>query len=78
MGDMNFPTGEIVFNDIELKGQWMYSATAVRDMVKLVESGVLDLSKVSIAGKFDFEDWEQAFDVAANMRFDEMTVLSGW
>lgn len=56
----------------------MYSATAVRDMIKLVESGVLDLSKVNIAGKFDLKDWEQAFDIAANMRFDEMTVLSGW
>ena len=78
LGDMKFPTGEIVFNDIELKGQWMYSPSVIRDMIKLIESGVLDLSRVTIAGKFDLEQWEQAFDVAANMRFDEMTVLSGW
>jgi threonine dehydrogenase-like Zn-dependent dehydrogenase len=78
LGDMKFPTGEIVFNDIELKGQWMYSPSVIRDLIKLIESGVLDLSKVRTVGKFDLEQWEQAFDVAANMKFDEMTVLSGW
>lgn len=78
MGDKSFPTGYMVFNDIEVKGQWMYSSTTVRDLVKMVETEVLDLSKVSIAGDFKLEQWEQAFDVAAGMQFDEMTVLSGW
>lgn len=78
MSDMKFPTGEIVFNDIELKGQWMYSATVVRDMIKLVESGVLDLSQVHVARRYQLEQWEQAFDGAANMRFDDITVLSRW
>ena len=78
MDDISFPTREILFNDIALKGQWMYDAATVRDMIKLVESGVLDLTQVKVAGKFRLEEWEQAFDVAAQMKFDEMTVFSGW
>jgi threonine dehydrogenase-like Zn-dependent dehydrogenase len=78
MADLALPMGAIVFNDIELKGQWMYSSTVVRDMLKLVESGVLDLSKIGVAGKFGLDQWEQAFDVAASMRFDQVTVFSAW
>jgi hypothetical protein len=33
---------------------------------------------VKVAGKFRLEEWEQAFDVAAQMKFDEVTVLSGF
>jgi threonine dehydrogenase-like Zn-dependent dehydrogenase len=78
MGDVIFPTAEIALNDISLNGQWMYDSTTVRDMIKLVESGVLDLTRVKVAGKFRLEEWEQAFDVAAQMKFDEVTVLSGF
>lgn len=76
--DLALPMETIVFNDIELKGQWMYSARMVRDMVKLVESGVLDVSKIEVAGEFGLEQWEQAFNVAASMRFDQVAIFSAW
>lgn len=77
-GDKLFPTAEIVFNDITLKGQWMYGRDAVRDVIKLVESGVLDLSQIKVAGKFGLEQWEDALDTAAGMKFDEVTVMTAW
>ena len=77
MGDITIP-GEVVFKDIELKAQWMYAPSNIRDMIKLVESGVLDLSQITVAGKFALETWEEAFDVASKMKFDELTVVSSW
>lgn len=75
MGDMVFPTGHIVFNDIELKGQWMYQPSDISDMIKLVETGVLDLNQIKVT-HFGLEQWEEALDTAAQMKFDEMAVFS--
>ena len=77
-GDFTFPYRELVFRDITLKAQWMYDAAAVRDMIKLVEAGIFGLNHVKLAGKFAFEQWEQAFEVAAGQKFDEATIISGW
>lgn len=45
--DLPWDMGTIVFNDIELKGQWMYSSTVVRDMVKLVASTFVPITSES-------------------------------
>lgn len=75
---LELPHFQIVLRDLMLKGQWMYDRDTVRDMVKLVETGVMGLGHVKVAGRFGLEQWERAFDVAAGMKFDEVTVLSGW
>lgn len=77
-GDVAFPYRELIFNDITLKGQWMFDNATVRDMIRLVETGLLEFTHVKVAGKFSLDQWEQAFEVAAGMKFDEVTVMSGW
>ena len=77
-GDVAFPYRELVFKDVLLKAQWMYHADTARDLIKLVKSGMLRLDQVRVAGRFALEEWEMAFEVAVGMRFDEVTVMSGW
>lgn len=74
-GDMALPLFDFVFKDLAMKGQWMYGPEIVRDFIKLMESGVMSFEPVKVAGKFGLEQWKGAFDVAAGMRFDEVTVL---
>lgn len=76
LGDMPLPSFDFVFKDPTMKGQWMCEPGAVRDFIKLVQSGFLSLKHVEVPGKFGLEQWEEAFDVAAGMKIDEVTVFS--
>jgi threonine dehydrogenase-like Zn-dependent dehydrogenase len=76
--DTPFPYRDLVFNDITLKAQWMFDTAQVRDMIKLVETGLFSFDHVEVAGRFPLEKWEEAFDVAKKMKLGEVTVLSGW
>lgn len=77
LGDSVFPYRSVVHKSLTVKGQWMYSPEDARDMIKMIENGILSLNHVSVAGKFSLEQWEQAFEVAAGMKFNDVTVLSG-
>ena len=75
-GDMALPLFDFVFKDLTMKGQWMYGPDIVRDFIKLLESGVMSLDHVKVAGSFALAEWETAFEVAEKMRFDEVTVFT--
>lgn len=75
-GDMPLPLFDFVFKDLTMKGQWMYGPEIVRDFIKLMESGIMSFEHVSGAGKFGLEEWKEALDVAAKMKFDEVTVIA--
>lgn len=65
--DISLPYWLIMLNSIEVKGRWMYSRKEIREVVKMVEMGVLKLGKSAgheVAGRFNMEDWEKAFEVA--------------
>ncbi|KAE9365465.1 NAD(P)-binding protein [Stipitochalara longipes BDJ] len=64
-GELNIPIRAILHRDLMLKGKWMYSRQDVRDMIKMIEIGVLKLGDRK-AEKFALENWEQAFDAAFN------------
>lgn len=70
------PLFDFVLKDLTMKGQWMYGPEIVRDFVKMMESGVMGFEHVRIAGEFGLDQWKEAFDIAAEMKFDEVTVLS--
>ena len=63
-GELNIPIRAILQKDLMLKGKWMYSRQDVKDLIKLIEIGVLKLGDRK-AEKFALEDWEKAFDAAA-------------
>ena len=64
-GELNIPIRAILQKDLMLKGKWMYSRQDVKDLIKLIEIGVLKLGDRK-AEKFALEDWEKAFDAAFN------------
>jgi threonine dehydrogenase-like Zn-dependent dehydrogenase len=66
--DIALPYTHIMKNSIEIKGRWMYSRKEIRELVKMVETGVLKLGKSAgheVAGTFALEDWDKAFAAAS-------------
>jgi alcohol dehydrogenase len=78
MGSMTAPLpityGELMVNDWEVIGNFMYRASAFRTLVALVRAGLLDLDKVNITS-FPMQDLPQAMDQAAQMRGLDCTVV---
>lgn len=70
------PLWDFVLNDLTMKGQWMYGLDTVRDFIRLVDGGMMSFGHVGVAGRYGLEEWKEAFDVAAAMKFDEVTVMS--
>ncbi|KAK7755989.1 hypothetical protein SLS62_001931 [Diatrype stigma] len=68
-GDISIPYQLVMMNNIEIKGRWMYTRDEVREVVKLVETGLLKLGKSAghtVHGKFKLDEWQAALDTAAN------------
>jgi threonine dehydrogenase-like Zn-dependent dehydrogenase len=66
-GDVCIPYGMVMHKDLQLKGKWMYPREAVRELIKMVEVGILKVGKPAgyrIIGKFAMEDWDAAFTAA--------------
>ena len=66
--DMKFPIRKIMHQNITLKGTWMYDRTQVKELVKMMESGILkmrDGEGMKVVGTFGLQDWKEGFDVAA-------------
>ncbi|KAF2735348.1 NAD(P)-binding protein [Polyplosphaeria fusca] len=76
--DNDLPLFDIAAKNLTLQGKLMYDFHHIRDMIKLIEGGMLSLDPIKVAGKFGLEQWEEAFGVAAGMKYNEVTVLSGW
>jgi alcohol dehydrogenase len=72
---LELPFGEMLANEWEAVGCFMYPKCAPAKLAKLVVSGSLDLSKVRI-NKFSFDDLPQAIQAAAGMRDLDCVVLS--
>lgn len=65
--DIPLPHRFIMRYDITLRGKWMYSRADILAFQGLLANGNLDLHKfVKILGKYKLENWEEAFEVAAN------------
>lgn len=62
--DVALPYGRIMHLDIQLKGKWMYEREDITTLIQMVRAGVMKLSQVEIAGKFELKEWERAFEVA--------------
>ncbi|KAI1044126.1 hypothetical protein LB505_010559 [Fusarium chuoi] len=65
--ELKLPTQCIMLNDITLKGKWMYTKDDMRNMIKLVEAGYLELDAVQTLGNFPIEEFAEAFEKAANI-----------
>lgn len=64
--ELTIPVKAVVSRDLKIMGKWMYERQDVRDMIKMIEIGVLRLGG-KVVEKFGLEDWEKAFDRAAEL-----------
>lgn len=68
MGGLNdeimIPIKAVVSRDLQLRGKWMYERNDVRDLIRMVEMGLLKLGGQKV-DKFKLEEWEKGFDKAA-------------
>ncbi|KAF7185293.1 Alcohol dehydrogenase 4, mitochondrial [Pseudocercospora fuligena] len=63
-GDISIPHATVMHKNLRLYGKWMYEREDVRDLVQMVESGVLRLDG-EVVGEFGLEEWKAAWDCAA-------------
>ncbi|MCJ1370774.1 hypothetical protein MMC20_001987 [Loxospora ochrophaea] len=67
--DLPISYSTMVMKSLTIRGQHMYEREDVRGIIKLAESGLLKLGKsagVDFIGEFPLEEWEQAFNLAAD------------
>src|SRR5262249_55254587 len=61
VGDVGFPYYEIMTRGLKLQGTYMYTPKQVKELIRMVETGVL-LIKGGVrgcTGKFKLEEWEE-------------------
>ncbi|KKY17362.1 putative isopropanol dehydrogenase [Phaeomoniella chlamydospora] len=62
-GELVIPLSVFVRRDLQLKGKWMYTRQIVRNLIKMIEVGMLKLGGQKV-DQFALEDWEKAFNAA--------------
>ena len=75
--NLDIPNATIMFNNLTLQGRWMYSSRDVKDMIKMVDIGLLKVGKemgYEIVGEYGLEEWEHAF-AATSKRAAGQTVV---
>ncbi|MCJ1359636.1 MAG: hypothetical protein MMC33_009638 [Icmadophila ericetorum] len=76
--DVTIPHSMFVHKNITLKGKWMYEPSEVRELIAMVETGVLPLGRklgVDVVGKFKLEDSEEAFKKAKDLRLGQKVLI---
>jgi len=77
--DVPIPHAFVMHCNITIKGKWMYHREDIPVLIKMIELGVLKLGETEgfkVIGKYGLEDWEKAFDSAAeNAGIGESTVI---
>ncbi|KAH8671399.1 hypothetical protein BX600DRAFT_247909 [Xylariales sp. PMI_506] len=69
--DISIPYWLVMLNSIEIRGKWMYSRKELREVIKMVEIGVLKIGKAAgheLSGTFALEEWEKALEAAVEAK----------
>jgi threonine dehydrogenase-like Zn-dependent dehydrogenase len=56
--DLAIPIRAVVSKDLQLRGKWMYTHQDVKNLIKMIETGLLKLGGQKVE-KFALEDWER-------------------
>jgi alcohol dehydrogenase len=65
---------ELLANDWEVVGQFMYERSAPAKLAGLAAEGLLDLGKINV-GRFTLDELPQAIDAAASMQGLDLTAV---
>jgi D-arabinose 1-dehydrogenase-like Zn-dependent alcohol dehydrogenase len=66
-GDVNIPYGVMMFNNLTIKGRFMYEREDVKRLIRLVESGRVVIGEqggIETVGRYGLEEWEGAIERA--------------
>jgi threonine dehydrogenase-like Zn-dependent dehydrogenase len=68
-GDVPIPHSTVMHKNMRLIGTWMYSRQQVKELIKMVEIGALELGEsertgLRVVSKHGLDDWEGAFAAA--------------
>jgi threonine dehydrogenase-like Zn-dependent dehydrogenase len=73
--DLGIPVRAVMSRDLTIKGKWMYERSDVRELIQMIELGILKLGGHKLE-KFGLEEWEKGFDAATEMKgSDGMAVI---
>ncbi|KAI1102838.1 alcohol dehydrogenase GroES domain-containing protein [Jackrogersella minutella] len=67
-GDIDLPYWHVSYKGLTIKGTFMNTTQQAKELIKLVERGVLKIGSragMEVVGKFKLEDWDEALDTAA-------------
>jgi threonine dehydrogenase-like Zn-dependent dehydrogenase len=77
LDDLPVPHRFVMRQNITLKGKWMYYREDIPAFIRMVEIGMVKLDLVKVVGKFQLQEWEKGFDVAAeNTGIGEIAVIT--
>lgn len=68
--DVGIPLQKIMRENITLRGTWMYSPKQIKEVIKMVESGLVKLKdgeSMQCRGTYGLDAWKEAFDKAAEV-----------
>jgi D-arabinose 1-dehydrogenase-like Zn-dependent alcohol dehydrogenase len=75
--DVPIPHRFIMRENISLIGKWMYYRHDIPAYIKMVETGLVKLDNINVAGEYPLEHWKEAFDKAAeNEAYGEIVVMA--
>ncbi|KUI58101.1 L-threonine 3-dehydrogenase [Cytospora mali] len=66
--DVTFPGRAVTSQNLQMKGKWMYEREDVKDLIKILESGLLKIGPaggMKVMGMFSLDEFKAAFDTAA-------------
>ncbi|KAK8186856.1 hypothetical protein BKA81DRAFT_427114 [Phyllosticta paracitricarpa] len=76
--DVSFAYEDFMVRGLSMKGTWMYTREQIDDFLRLVESGLLSLSKrggLRVGATFGLEQWREAFEAAKVAQTDETVAI---
>ncbi|KAK7520495.1 hypothetical protein IWZ03DRAFT_422165 [Phyllosticta citriasiana] len=79
--DVSFAYEDFMVRGLSMKGTWIYTREQIDDFLRLVESGLLSLSKrggLRVGATFGLEQWREAFEAAKVAQTDETVAIRPW
>lgn len=79
--DVSFAYEDFMVRGLSMKGTWMYTREQIDGFLRLVECGLLSLSKkggLRVGATFGLEQWREAFEAARVAQTDETVAILPW
>jgi len=72
---MTIPHRVVMHRNLTLYGKWMYEREDIPKLIHLIEVGQFKLDHMKVVAEFGLDEWEKAFDLAAEAGISEVVVI---